>query len=211
MNGLDLIYQDYKTSDTIFIEPLDFIHSQNKFKHIVLYYDDIKFGKKIQFEFIKKGLSNKENCIYTIPYNEDTSIIENEMDKHGIDSQYYIKKGLLTIFKIPDLLVHPKGFLDGSKDVLDKMLSGKAADKPFRLTARFIDKLNLSMEIEANMILEKYYHDRFDNYNGSVLCSYDVNICPFSKNNHWLETILQNHHSAIFITNTDGKGIAFDI
>jgi hypothetical protein len=206
-----LFYHDYKTPDSMFIEPLHFINTQNKFKHIVLYYDNAKFGKKIQFEFIKKGLSNKENCIYSIADKENINTIEKEMDDYGIDSKYYIKNGLLTIFRVPDLLIHPKGVLAASKEILNKMFSNIDPNRPFRMVARFIDKLRTPEQVESNIMLEKYHHDKFHNYNGSVLCHYDVRKYSIIDNSTWLKSILENHHSAIFITDDEGKGIAFDI
>ncbi|MGN6347496.1 MAG: MEDS domain-containing protein [Candidatus Nitrosocosmicus sp.] len=206
-----LFYHDHKTPGSLFVEPLHFINTQNKFKHIVLYYDNVKFGKKIQYEFIKKGLLNKENCIYSIVDKEDTNIIENEMDDYGIDSKYYIKNGLLTIFKVPDLLRHPKGAIAASKEILNKMFSNINPNRPFRLVARFIDKLHTSEQVESNIILEKYHHNKFYNYNGSVMCHYDVSKYPVIDNCGWLKSILENHHSAIFITDDEGKGIAFDV
>jgi hypothetical protein len=209
MSGL--IYNDNSPSEFTFKEPVSFINSIDKSKHLVLYYDKLKFGKSILFEFIKKGLLNNENCIYSISCYENSSLIENEMNSYGIDTQYYIKNGLLTIFKIPDLMSHPKGFIDGSKEILNKMFLNINPKKPFRLIARFIDKLNSKEQIEANMILEKYYHQRFFTFNGCVLCHYDVGNGPIADNTDWLKSILQSHHSAIFITDADGKGIAFDI
>jgi hypothetical protein len=207
-----LFYGDYKTLDSMFIEPLHFLNTQNKFKHIVLYYDNAKFGKKIQYEFLKKGLLNGENCIYSVvDKDDDTSLIENEMDYYGIDSQYYIKKGFLTIFKVPELLMHPKGALTTSKEILSKMFSKIDSKRPFRLVARFIDNLHTPERVESNIILEKYHHNKFHDYNGSVLCHYDVSKYSVGDNSKWLKSILENHHSAIFISDDEGKGIAFDI
>jgi len=43
------------------------------------------------------------------------------------------------------------------------------------------------------------------------LCHYDVSKYSIIDNSTWLKSILENHHSAIFITDDEGKGIAFDI
>ena len=72
--------------------------------------------------------------------------------------------------------------------------------------------LNSKDQIEANLMLEQYYHSKFDSFNGNVLCYYNVNPHTININNKWPEIILQNHHSAIFITdNPEEGGIAFDM
>lgn len=44
-----------------------------------------------------------------------------------------------------------------------------------------------------------------------VLCPYDVSRNPINTHGKWVETILDNHHSAIFVTYRTGEGIAFDM
>jgi hypothetical protein len=171
----------------------------------------MRFGKVVQFEFIKQGLLKGENGIYCIHDYEDKIKIENEMSQYGIDARYFIKKGLLTIFQIPNLLRHTKGVIKGSEEVLDKILLNINPIKTFRLVIRFIDKLNSKEQIDANLILEKYYHSIFYRFNGSILCHYDVDNSPANSNSEWLNVIFENHHSAIFITDLDGKGVAFEL
>ena len=119
----NMIYQDKLPCKYLFKEPLNFINSIDHPKHMVLYYANLKFGKTVQFEFIKRGLIEGENGIYCIPDYENKSKIEKEMGQYGIDVKYFIKSGLLTIFQMPDLLRHPKGVLKGSEELLYKMLS----------------------------------------------------------------------------------------
>jgi hypothetical protein len=82
---------------------------------------------------------------------------------------------------------------------------------PFHLVIRMIDKLNTKEQIEANLNLEQYYHAKFDHFNGSILCHYDASQNPTNTNGKWVETILKNHHSTIFVTGMEEEGIAFDI
>ncbi len=201
----------------IFNEPLKFIDSLEKRKHIVLYYDNLMYGKKIQMKFIRNGLIKGEKCIYTTHNDDNIRLIENEMMNNGIDVKNYYKKGLLTIFIMPDLLEHPKGVLKGSEEIVDKMLSNLNPNKSFRLIIRMIDKLNTKDRIKYNLALEQYYHSKFDSFNGLVLCPYYVNQNPTNTNGKWVETILDNHHSAIFVTDIEDDssigfgGIAFDM
>ena len=206
-----MTYHNSIPCNNLFKEPLTFINLLDVSKHIVLYYANSKIGKIVQFEFIKQGLLKGENGIYCIPDYKNKSKIEKEMNQYGIDVKYFIKRDLVTIFQIPDLLRHPKGVLKGSEEVLDDMLSNINSNNSFRLVVRFIDKLNTKEEIDANLVLEKYYHSKFCKFKGSILCHYDVDNCPANSNPGWLHSIFENHHSAIFIADSDGKGVAFEL
>lgn len=42
------------------------------------------------------------------------------------------------------------------------------------------------------------------------MCHYNVTKKPSNTHGKWIENILKNHHSAIYITDS-GQGIAFDM
>jgi hypothetical protein len=195
-------------NDHIYKDPVRFIDTLDDSKHIVLYYENPKFGKKIQFRFIRNGLIKGENCIYTT-YEDNIDLIEFEMINDSINVEDYSKRGLLKIVKIPDFMEHPEGVLKGASTVLDTMFYELMG--PFRLVVRMIDKLNTKEQIKANLDLEQYYHSKFERVNGLVLCSYDVSKNPCDTNGEWVETILENHHSAIFATGMAEEGVVFDI
>ncbi len=195
-------------NDNIYKDPLLFIDGLDNYKHIVLYYENPKFGKKIQFRFIKNGLLKGENCIYTT-HNDDIALIENEMINNDIDVKAFNKKGLLKIFKIEDIMDHPDGLLKGAREIIDGMFS--SLKQPFRLVERMFDELYTEEQIEANLTLEQVCHSNFDKFNGILLCPYDISNNPINTRGKWVETILDNHHSAIFVTDTAGEGIAFDM
>jgi hypothetical protein len=205
----NLFYQN-EANNNIFKNPLTFIDSLSGRKHIVLYYDNHEFGKKIQYRFIKNGVLSGECCIYSIHLGESATEIKKEMITNGIDVEHFIKRGLLKIFKIPNIMKHSQGVLKGSKEILDGMLADVNPGKSFRMVIRMIDKLNTKDQITANLKLEQYYHSKFDSFNGMVLCHYDTSDCPIKTNNKWIETILDNHHSVIFVTEKSAEGIAFD-
>ncbi|MER5176190.1 MAG: MEDS domain-containing protein [Candidatus Nitrosocosmicus sp.] len=202
----NLIFQN--DNNTLYKDPLKFIDTLDSSKHIVLYYENPKAGKKIQFRFIRNGLLKGETCIYTT-HDNDTNLIEFEMVNDSIDVEDYNKRGLLKIFKIPDIMKHPEGVLIGAQEVIDTMFSD--ITPPFRLVIRMIDKVNTAEQIKANLAIEQYYHSKFDRFDGLVLCPYDVSRNPTNTNGKWVETVLENHHSAIFITGTTVEGIVFDM
>lgn len=198
------------TADYIYKIPSMFIDalSNCNSRHIVLYYENINHGQKIQFKFIKNGLLKGENCIY-FTHDDDVELIENEMIAHDIEVETYYRKGLLHIYKIPNLLNHPKGVMTGTDEFMSKILSG--LKPPFRLVGRSIDEIDTKEQIEANLAIERNLHSTFDQFNGLVLCTYDVRKIPGNTKGRWVEEILNNHHSAIFITDAAEQGIGFDM
>lgn len=142
----------------------------------------MKLGKIVQFEFIKQGLLKGENCFYCIPDYEDKSKIENKMYQYRIEVGYFNKRGFLTIFYIPNLLRRFKGVLKGSEEVLDNLLSKINPNKSFCLVVRFIYKLNTKEQIDATIVLEKYYQSKLYKLKASILCYYDVGNCPVNSN-----------------------------
>lgn len=194
-------------NDNIYKDPVRFIDTLNYYKHIILYYENQEFGKKIQFRFIKNGLLKGENCGY-ITIENDMALIVNDMMNNDINVKNFVKKGLLKICKILDVIKHPIDVIEGSEEIIDRMLTD--LNPPFRLVVKLIDKLNTNEQIKANLSYEQKYHINFDKFNGLVLCTYDASKNPVCTDGKWVETILNNHHSSIFITDAVGEGIAFD-
>ncbi len=189
------------------MEPLKFIDILDTNKQIVLYYENEEFSRKIQYRFIRNGLKKGDTCIYTT-HDDNISLIEDDMKNNGIEVEVNTKRGLLKIFKIPNIMEYPEGILRSAQEVIDKMLSD--LQTPFRLVMRIIDKVNTIEQIEANLTLEQKYHTNFDKFNGLLLCSYDVSKNAVNTSGKWVEIILENHHSTIFASGTEEEGIAFD-
>jgi hypothetical protein len=204
------VYKGNNKHDYIYQSPLRFIDSLSNCsnRHIVLYYENREYGQKIQFKFIKDGLLKGENCIY-FTHEINIALIENEMIGHDIDVETYYKKGLMHIYKIPDLFNHPKGVLKGTDEFMNEIFSGLRP--PFRLVGRTVDEIETKEQIEANLAMEKKFHSNIDQFNGHVLCTYDVNKSPSNTHGKWVEGILNSHNSAIFVTETTTQGLAFDM
>jgi hypothetical protein len=191
----------------MYIEPVSFIDNLDRNRHLVLFYEDVKDGQKIQFRFVKNGLLNGENCIYTT-HTDNIELIEYEMKSNGIDVDEYHNKGLLHIHKIPNLFDHPKGILEAAYEFIKKIFVG--LKPPFRVVGRLIDIIDTKEKVEANLTLEKVFHSKFDQFEGIVMCHYNVSKNPYNTQGKWMENILKNHHSAICVTASD-QGIAFDM
>lgn len=82
----------HKEINSIYKDPLTFIDTLDTCKHIVLYYENQKYGQKIQFWFIKNGLQKGENCIF-ITHVDNLELIESEMMNYDINVEGFYKKG----------------------------------------------------------------------------------------------------------------------
>lgn len=191
----------------MYSEPQSFIDELKENRHLVLFYEDIKEGQKMQFRFIKNGLLRGENCIYTT-HTDNIALIENEMKDYGIDVDDYYCQGLLHINKIPNLFNYPKGVLDAAYQFIKKIFCD--LKPPFRVVGRLIDTIDTKEQIDTNLTLEKVFHSKFDQFDGMVMCHYNTSNIPANTKGKWIENILKNHHSAICVTDS-GQGIAFDM
>lgn len=197
----------HKANDSIYKDPLTFIDTIDNSKHIVLCYENQQYGKKIQLRFIKNGLQKGENCIF-ITCDDDSELIESEMVNYGIDVEGFYKKGLLDVWKAPNIMDHSDEVIRDAEGIIDKVFYGLAS--PFRLVARMFDKIKTEEQIIANTVLERLFNSKFERFKGLLLCPYDLNNNPLESNRRWVESILENHHSVIFITDAVEEGIAFD-
>jgi hypothetical protein len=203
----NLIFHNKNDYNNIYKDPLKFIDTLDSNKHIVLYYENEGFSKKIQYRFIRNGLKKGDNCIYTTHEDNDARI-KNEMGINDIDADIYIERGLLKIFKIPDFMEHPNGIYRGAK-VFKNILSDLRP--PFRLVGSFMYELITEEQIEANLALEHLCQSEFVKFGGMILCPYDVKKNPTGTQGKWVEVILENHSSVILVTDTPEEGISIDL
>jgi hypothetical protein len=201
-----ILHEDHNQT---YKDPLKFIDALESNRHVVLCYENSPFGKKILFRFIRNGLIKGEYCVYAT-HDDDISSIERDMISNNIDVKDFNKKGLLKICRISHAVRQPKGVFEGSEEIIEKMFHD--LNVPFRLVIRFVDKLNTKGQIESDLALEQKYHSMLINSKGLVLCHYDVSNNTVNTEGKWTNDILENHHSAIFVTDaTEEEGIAFDM
>src|SRR5712691_5884048 len=80
-------------------QPLRFIDVLASPKHIVLFYEELEYGRRVIFRFIKNGLLKGEHCLYAVADNFD--FIEQKMRDSGIETQFK-KKNLLRLYSMPN-------------------------------------------------------------------------------------------------------------
>ena len=168
-------------------------------KHLMLAYDDVTTGQKIEFEFIKNGLDKNELSMYIT--HGDVKLVEKEMLSFGIDVTYYEKKGLLKIHNIGNPVESSLDFIDSIQMSLQKILPN--SEIPFRIVGRAIPDVGTETAMAIQSRWEMILHNNiFDKLNGSILCTYDLS--QIQANNEWmrwLNELQENHHACIICKN----------
>jgi hypothetical protein len=179
--------------------PFNYIDKIETHKHLILVYDDIKKGREVEFHFIKRGLENKERCIYLT--HDDPKLIEYQMRKFGIDIEYYKKKSLLQVSSMPYDIANPENILASMQNILKTLLADKKT--PFRIVGRAIQDVGFETAMSVELYLEKTLYNMFDDLNGSILCTYD--LAQIKSNNQWMDWLdkLESYHHASLITTYD--------
>ena len=183
--------------------PESYLQSLDSKKHLVLICDDDSVGRKIEFDFIKKGLEKNEISIY-ITHGQIKSI-EIQMASFGIDVDYFKNKGTLKIIYIGNPIEETLGFLESMQLYLKKILPDPKT--PFRIVGRAMPDVGIPLSMEIQAKWEKIlHHCIFDKLNGSILCTYDLS--QIQANNEWIKWIREleeNHHA--YIIHENGKTI----
>lgn len=168
-------------------------------KHLMLAYDDVSGGHKIEFDFLKSGLEKNELSIYVT--HGPVKIIEKDMISFGIDVDYFKKKRILDIVDIENPAEETLGFIDSMQLYLQKMLPNP--ETPFRIVGRAIPDVGMEVAMAIQARWEKILHNGiFDKLNGSVLCTYDLSqIMANNQWMKWLRELQENHHMCIIHKN----------
>lgn len=168
-------------------------------KHLMVIYDDLAIGRKIEFEFIKEGLDKNELSVYLI--HGDVKQIEKDMQSFGIDVNYYKKKGLLKVEYLGNPAEESLDFMDVMQAKIQVILP--STDTPFRIVGRAIPDVGTEVAISIQSRWEKILHTAlFDKFNGSILCTYDLSqILANNEWSRWLKELKENHHAYMICQN----------
>ncbi len=184
------------------MNPYTFIDKLKSKKHLLLVYDDPTFAKMIQFRFINNGLTKDEHCIFLTHGKPKDA--EEEMKKFGINVEHFKKRKILHIYPIPNPVEHYHSISEGADDILKLAISD--SEPPYRVVARLVP----NVETEEAMAIQGYFEQKFhnttfDNFNGSVLCSYDFS--EIKSNNNWQQWLnhLYDCHNASIVPDKSGQ------
>jgi hypothetical protein len=184
------------------VNALGFIDSIDSKKHVLLAYSEPNFAKKLEYRFINNGLLKGEHCI--VLTHDKTKFIEQEMLEHDVDVEKFEEKGFLHVYNIADPTEHRVSILDGFKELVKVILSD--SKPPYRIVGRITYDVKTEGGISIACHFENLFHSSmFGNFDGSVLCTYDLN--DIQANDRWQQwlTQLKNCHDASIIQTRDEK------
>ena len=174
--------------------PISYIDKIETKKHLMLVYDDTSKGREVEFHFIRRGLEKNERCIYLTHGN--TKLIESDIEKYGIDVRYYKKNKMLHVYQIPNPLEYTEGILTGVENMIKQFPIDPKI--PFRIVGRLIPDVGFEESMSVQHHVEKIFHASFDNFGGSVMCTYDFS--QIQSNNmwrDWLAKLESCHHATL--------------
>lgn len=91
------IMERQSPATTFFRQPLNYVNHVKDGQHIVLFYEEIEYAKKISLEFIKSGLEHNKMCSYLS--DEDAEEVTRELADDGVDINKFSLNGFLNIYK----------------------------------------------------------------------------------------------------------------
>lgn len=193
------------------LKPLDFIATLDSMPvHIVLFYEDEEYARKIEYSFMRNGLARSQHCIYTTHEEDGIEGIRTEMMEHGIDVNKFEASGLLHILTIKDPCNDPAGLEKGIEKLTNRILEGKKP--PIRLVSRYIKEVEAEEDARANMLVESLTHSCFHDFKGLMLmCPYPVDRVAYQVSVEWFLNHMQHHHVAVFAPKTfEGSALVLD-
>ena len=195
----------------IFDQPLNFVKKIRQGKHIVLFYEEKEYARLILFEFLKNGLLNKERCVYISEENVEAA--GREMSDAGINTEEFIKHGLLFVHQVPNLAEY------SNNTALEKLsqfaLHPWTKDgRPDRLVLS-IFKTDTQEQIRSNLEWERQFRAKdLKLLQGTMICTYPVsNIIPTISDSEgdygrWMSDLLELYDGVIFARKL-WRGVAF--
>jgi predicted Ser/Thr protein kinase len=185
--------------------PIKFLDRLEGNNHIVLLYDNAKYGELIIARYLMNGLKKGESCIFFTP--DEPKEVEKRLSGMGINVNVYKKKNQLRVFNI-------ERSDDNKRDVLSTLKyiraeAAKGMKPPFRFVGKTITNTTTIEGMELGMVVEKTGHAHFEEFDNSQLCYYDISGIEESKRDEWIKGLLKNHHHVIYASEPD-KAVAFE-
>ena len=168
----------------------------------------------ILFEFIKGGLTQKEQCLYVS--GEDNEAVKREMSDGGIKADEFIKNDLLSIHQILNLSspqIYQITLERLSQITLDPWTK---KDQQERVILSCIFKTDTEEQIRSNLKWENDYRYRdLKGLRDTMICTYPVdNIIPTISDTgsygKWMNELLEIYDGVIFARKF-WKGVAFSL
>lgn len=173
--------------------------------HLLVLYDNIEYAQIVQNQFVIEGLKKDEPCV--IFTHTNPKIIEKIMREGGIDVDHYKKKNLLLVYPLESIITDPEGIIP-TFDKVYKEIS-RDSKQPCRFIGRLISDICTREGIKTELELEKMFHENFDSYNCSFMCTYGIEDIEIKNRSSWIKELSSHHHKLVYATEPE-SAVGFD-
>ncbi len=185
--------------------PIKFLEELQGNNHLVLLYDQSKYGDLTIAKYLQIGLDLGESCIYVT--FDDPKKIEEKLSSEGLDVKGYRERNLLRIYPLEKSDINENDALDYLNAILQESTKGMKA--PYRFVGRTVPNVKSKEGIQLELIQEKLFHENFKKNNFSYMCQYDISQIEESKRQDWIQELLKTHHHIIYASEPE-KSVGFE-
>ncbi len=209
------ILERESSASTFFEQPLNFVNHVKDGQHIVLFYEEIEYAKKISSEFIKSGLERNKMCSYVS--DEDAEEVTRNLADDGVDINKFSSNGLLNFYKLPGLINNFQKSFISNKNGLSISSAKLNPGQLDTIVFRCVQNINTDEQLESTLKWEHEYRlKELKNGKTNLLCCYPVDSIiqvlssstgPFAR---WMNVLLTMYDGVIFARRL-WKGVAFNL
>jgi hypothetical protein len=179
--------------------PLKFLDKMEGNNHIVLLYDNPRYGDLIIARYLFNGLKKGESCIFFTSDNPET--VREKLSTEGIDADS------LRIFQIERDDAIRSDALSILKNLRKKATVGM--NPPYRFVGRTITDTETIEGMKLGLLVEKTGNDHFQEFDCSQMCYYDISGIEQSMRDEWIKGLLKNHDHVIYASKPE-RAVAFE-
>ncbi len=174
--------------------PSEFVASLPPGHHSVLLYDNQEYAGLVAARFLSEGLAQGESCVYL--NFEDQTILERKLRDLGVDVCQATRENRLRFYPGKEIPRKPATSLEDVKKLIED--STRGMKPPFRILGNFVAQITHPRRLQAQRLIEKLLHEKFDKLGITMLCWYDLTKLPRSARHEIVEWIIPNHNHVIF-------------
>jgi len=186
-------------ADATNYRPLEYLDKMEGNNHIVLLYDNPKYGDLIIARYIFNGLKKGESCIFFTSDNLEK--IKKRLSHEGIDVES------LRIYQVERDNKNRPDALNLLRTIREEATRGMKP--PYRFVGRTITDTETIEGMKLGLHVEKTGNDHFQEFDCSQMCYYDISGIEQSMRDEWIKELLKNHGHVIYASEPD-KAVAFE-
>jgi hypothetical protein len=185
--------------------PVKFLDELEGNNHIVLLYDDEKFGDLMIARYFLNGLKEGQSCIFFT--DEDPGPMEERLVAQGLDIEKCREANKFRTYRSRP----PSGAKVKVLEIL-KTIRAEATlgmEGPFRFAGRTITDIESTEGMLRGMEVERTGQVHFPEFDNAQMCFYDIRRLEPTRKDEWVNGLLKNHHQIIYASSPE-KAVAFD-